>query len=93
MKFRRKTEPKVHDYRLQTRKWGHDCFGRESQNRKGERQLELTGFGSDVSKGDYLLLGSGKGGTWLVTAIEYQGKPADMWEATAIRQDVPSEKK
>lgn len=93
MKFRRKAEPKVHDYRMHTRDVGHDCFGRESQNQKGKRQLELTGFGSGVSKGDYLLLGSGKGGTWLVTAIKYQGDPADMWEATAVRQDIPTNKK
>jgi MioC protein len=72
--------PKHHDYTR--REWGHDFVVLEEFD-FGKR-LRLSGWGSGIKAGDFLVLPNGEKTTrYLVGSIEYRSNPSDMWFADA----------
>lgn len=70
----------THDYT--NRYWGHDYS--ISQAYDGGQTIEISGWGSGIKKGDYLLLRRGDDSTrYKVKGIRYESDPRDMWFATA----------
>jgi len=71
---------KTHDYTRRT--WGHDCTTMAVTD--GGRQLRLSGWGSGIEAGDYLILPNGDSTTrYQVEKIDYRMDPPDMWFAEA----------
>ena len=74
------TEQKTHDYTRRT--WGHD-YTIFNVIDNGQR-LRLSGWGSGISTGDYLILPNGTATTrYRVDSIDYRMDPRDMWFAEA----------
>ena len=73
--------PQTHDYTDRT--WGHD-YVFSPADRAGYVG-HLTGWGSGIVAGDFLVLRHPEGGTtrYEVTRILYFEDPPDMWSATA----------
>lgn len=71
---------KTHDYTV--RFWGHD-FMISKIIGKGE-EIHMAGWGSGLSKSDYLLLPNGATTTrYQILKVEYFSAPSDMWKVHA----------
>lgn len=69
---------KEHDYTV--RGWGHDFV----IDKVDGRTLHLTGWGTGIQAGDYLILpNQGRTTRYKVETVTYLGNPADMWSIVA----------
>ena len=68
----------THDYTK--RGWGHDFFLTSINGKK----IIISGWGSGIKKGDYLLIPSGSSSTrYKVKSVRYRSDPPDMWAIEA----------
>lgn len=73
----------THDYRRHKRSWGHDLTF--SLVDAGGLRLKASGWGTGISKDDYILISNGFGETrYQFESIEYYGNPHDMWSAVLV---------
>lgn len=73
----------THDYTRANRRWGHDLA--YSLVDSGGMRLKASGWGTGISKDDYILLSNGDGETrYQFESITYYGNPHDMWSATLV---------
>lgn len=71
----------THDYRI--RGWGHDYVIHAVHN--GGLEIDISGWGSGINEGDYLLMAHAKGeARYEIESIRYVDDPADMWFAKAV---------
>jgi hypothetical protein len=71
----------THDYTKRT--WGHDYIFRPVD---GGMKASLSGWGTGIEAGDYLLLEQPDGGgstRYKVDEIRYERDPRDQWHAKA----------
>lgn len=70
---------KTHDYSVPG--WGHAVSVLSVE--KDGQEIRVSGFGHGVTRGDYLILPDGEGGTtrYRVMRIRRMIDPADMWFA------------
>lgn len=78
---------RTHDYRANTKRWGHDA-GWDTKD--GGKTLRAYGWGpkdaDPIEVGDYILLshsdGSGDDARYRVSDVRYEMNPRDQWFAT-----------
>jgi hypothetical protein len=79
------SDVRTHDYTAGRRGWGHDYVF--TPGKDGGYTAFMQGWGTGISKGDYLLISTNhrdpKGPTsrYRVDWIEYHRDPHDMWQA------------
>lgn len=69
---------RIYDYRTPTRGWGHDyCLTADPD----PSTARISGWGSGLHAGDYLLLSHPDGGEvlYLITDLEYSSNVLDQW--------------
>jgi len=72
---------KTHDYT--GRGWGHDFTIQKID--KVNNILSMSGWGTGISKGDYLILpNKGETTRYQVKEIKYYNDPSDMWSMKAV---------
>jgi hypothetical protein len=73
----------THDYTRPKRRWGHDLT--YSLIDAGGLRLKASGWGTGISKDDYILLSNGSDETrYQFESISYYGNPHDMWSAMLV---------